>query len=114
LRDGLELARRCGALALVERAHDELRVAGARPRRLMFSGPDALTPSERRVAELAAEGRASREIAQALFVTAKTVDNHLGRIYTKLGISSRGELAAALRGEGTAGEEPREPLPAAG
>jgi DNA-binding CsgD family transcriptional regulator len=114
LRDGLELARRCGALAVVERAHEELRVAGARPRRLMFSGPDALTPSERRVAELAAEGRSSREIAQALFVTAKTVDNHLGRVYTKLGISARGELSAALRGEDPAGEAAPEPLPAAG
>jgi DNA-binding CsgD family transcriptional regulator len=96
LREGLELATRCGATALSQRAHDELLVAGARPRRLMFSGPEALTPSERRVAELAADGQSNREIAQALFVTTKTVDNHLGRVYTKLGISSRSELPAAL------------------
>ena len=97
LRDGLELARRCGADALVRRAHDELVVAGGRPRRLMFSGPEALTPSERRVAELAAEGQSNREIAQLLYVTTKTVDNHLARAYGKLGISSRGQLAEALR-----------------
>ncbi|MBE2318620.1 AAA family ATPase [Solirubrobacter sp. CPCC 204708] len=97
LREGLELARRCGADALVRRAHDELVVAGGRPRRLMFSGPEALTPSERRVAELAASGHSNREIAQLLFVTTKTVDNHLARAYSKLGISSRGELAGALQ-----------------
>jgi DNA-binding CsgD family transcriptional regulator len=98
LREGLELARRCGADALVQRAHHELVVAGGRPRRLMFSGPDALTPSERRVAELAAEGHSNREIAQLLFVTTKTVDNHLARVYGKLGITSRGDLAGALAG----------------
>jgi DNA-binding CsgD family transcriptional regulator len=65
---------------------------------LVFSGAEALTPSERRVAELAAEGRGNQEIAQTLFVTAKTVENHLGRAYRKLGISSRRELAAALSG----------------
>jgi DNA-binding NarL/FixJ family response regulator len=106
LREGFELARRCGAAALSQRAHEELLVAGGRPRRLMFSGPEALTPSERRVAELAAEGQSNREIAQALFVTTKTVDNHLGRTYTKLGITSRTELTAALRPEPAADGEP--------
>ena len=96
LRDGLELARLCGADALVRRAHDELVVAGGRPRRLMFSGPDALTPGERRVAELAGDGMSNREIAQLLYVTTKTVDNHLARVYAKLGISSRGQLTDAL------------------
>lgn len=96
LREGLELARRCGATPLVERAHQELLVAGARPRRLMFSGQESLTPSERRVAELAASGRTNRDIAQLLFVTPKTVENQLGRAYIKLGISSRGALSQAL------------------
>jgi DNA-binding CsgD family transcriptional regulator len=96
LRDGLEAARRCGATALVERAHRELVTAGARPRRLMFSGLEALTASERRVAEMASGGLSNREIAQALFVTAKTVENHLGRAYAKLGIHSREELPGAL------------------
>ncbi|MBS1893821.1 MAG: helix-turn-helix transcriptional regulator [Actinobacteria bacterium] len=96
LREGLEAARRCGATALVERAHRELVTAGARPRRLMFSGLEALTASERRVAEMASGGLSNREIAQTLFVTAKTVENHLGRAYAKLGIHSREELPGAL------------------
>jgi DNA-binding CsgD family transcriptional regulator len=97
LREGLERARRCGADALADRAHEELVVAGGRPRRRMFSGPGALTPSERRVAELAADGHSNRAIAQELYVTTKTVDNHLARAYGKLGISSRGQLRAAIR-----------------
>jgi DNA-binding CsgD family transcriptional regulator len=55
-----------------------------------------LTVSERRVAELAAEGQSNPEIAQALFVTRKTVETHLGHVYRKLDIAGRGELGAAL------------------
>ncbi|HZO04919.1 MAG TPA: LuxR C-terminal-related transcriptional regulator, partial [Solirubrobacterales bacterium] len=102
LRDGMEAARRCGATALVDRAHEELVTAGARPRRLMFSGVEALTASEGRVAAMAAQGMGNREIAQSLFVTVKTVENHLGRAYAKLGIHSREELPAALAGESAA------------
>ena len=96
LRDALELARACGATRLAHRAHEELVSAGARPRRLQFSGVESLTPSERRVCDLAAAGAANREIAQELFVTIRTVENHLGRAYTKLGIGSREELPVAL------------------
>jgi DNA-binding CsgD family transcriptional regulator len=98
LREGLEMARRCGATVLVERAHEELVTAGARPRRLMFSGLESLTAAERRVARRAADGRANREIAQELFVTTKTVENHLSRVYSKLDISGRDELTPALEG----------------
>ena len=76
--------------------HEELVVAGARPQRLAFSGVDALTASERRVAELAVRGLRNREIAEALFVCLKTVEVHLGRAYTKLGIKGRAQLAEAL------------------
>jgi DNA-binding NarL/FixJ family response regulator len=62
----------------------------------MFSGVGALTASERRVARMAAAGLGNREIAQNLVVTIKTVENHLARVYTKLGIHSRTELAEAL------------------
>jgi DNA-binding CsgD family transcriptional regulator len=96
LRQGLDLAGRCGASRLATRAEEELRAAGAKPRRLAFSGLDALTPSERRVAELAAREMSNQQIAQAVVVTAKTVENHLGRVYQKLGIHSRGELEDAL------------------
>jgi len=96
LEQSHDVARACGAKGLVRTTHDELVVAGARPRRLMFSGVEALTPSERRVAEMAADGLTNREIAQTLFVTAKTVENQLGRAFSKLGLSSRRELGAAL------------------
>ncbi|MCW3067008.1 MAG: transcriptional regulator, LuxR family, partial [Solirubrobacterales bacterium] len=87
---------RHGGLALAERARKELVVAGARPRRDALRGRDALTPSELRVAEMAAEGQTNREIAQALFVTQRTVEVHLTSAYGKLGISSRRDLPAAL------------------
>jgi DNA-binding CsgD family transcriptional regulator len=96
LQDGLELAHRCGAVVLAERAHAELLATGARPRRLMRSGVDSLTPSERRVAQMATEGQTNREIAQALFVTPKTVETHLSHVYRKLGIQARSQLAGAM------------------
>jgi DNA-binding NarL/FixJ family response regulator len=96
LREGLEAARACGATALVERAYEELRATGARPRKILYSGVEALTPSERRVASMAAEGRTNREIAQALFVTPKTIEVHLSHAYQKLDITSRRELPGAL------------------
>jgi DNA-binding CsgD family transcriptional regulator len=99
-RDLLQLshdaARQCGARGLAQTTFDELKVAGARPRRLMFSGVESLTASERRVAQMAADGLSNREIAQALFVAPKTVENQLGHAYSKLGVSSRRELGRAL------------------
>jgi DNA-binding NarL/FixJ family response regulator len=59
----------------------------------------ALTTSERRVADLAAAGSTNREIAQALYVTPKTVEVHLSNAYRKLDISSRRQLASALAGD---------------
>ncbi|MDQ3789896.1 MAG: LuxR C-terminal-related transcriptional regulator, partial [Actinomycetota bacterium] len=96
LHRGIDLATECGSIALRTRAVAALEALGDRPRKLMFAGVQALTASERRVADLAVTGRANREIAQELFVTPKTVENHLGRIYTKLGINGRRELARAL------------------
>ncbi len=96
LREARDLAHRTGATALEQRVHEELVVAGARPQRLAFSGVDALTASERRVAELAVRGLRNREIAETLFVSLKTVEVHLGRAYTKLGIKGRSQLEAAL------------------
>jgi DNA-binding CsgD family transcriptional regulator len=97
LRAGLDLAYRCGAGRLAERAAAELRATGARPRRAVLTGLEALTPSERRIAELAAGGMSNPEIAQALFVTLNTVQGHLRLVYQKLSISSRGQLPAAFR-----------------
>jgi DNA-binding CsgD family transcriptional regulator len=105
LRPALDLAHRCGAIALTDRARTELVAAGGRPRRLVLSGLDALTPSERRVAQLAADGLSNRDIAQNLFVTTRTVEGHLTHAYQKLAIASREQLPAALappHGEATA------------
>jgi DNA-binding CsgD family transcriptional regulator len=97
LRAGLELAHRCGATRLAQRASIELSATGARPRRAVLTGLEALTPSERRIAELAAEGMSNAEIAQALFVTINTVEGHLRHGYRKLSVSSRTQLPAALK-----------------
>jgi DNA-binding CsgD family transcriptional regulator len=90
-----DLAMRRGASALAMRARDELLASGARPRRTALRGVAALTPSELRVARLAGESLRNREIAEALFVTRKTVDYHLRHVYQKLDVP-RDELARAL------------------
>lgn len=96
LRRALEIGSACSADVLVERAREELRAAGVRPRREALGGVESLTPSERRVAGMAADEMTNREIAQALFVTPKTVEVHLSNAYRKLEISSRRQLAGAL------------------
>lgn len=96
LSSGLALAEQIGAQALAERALAELLATGARPRRTLVRGADSLTASERRVAALAAEGLTISEVAQALFVTRKTIETHLYGAYRKLGINSRDELGSAL------------------
>ena len=96
LREGLDLAERCGADALVTRAMNEASAAGARPRRTALHGREALTLREGQVASLAAEGHSNREIAEMLFVTVKTVEWHLGNAYAKLGVKTRSDLPGAL------------------
>jgi DNA-binding CsgD family transcriptional regulator len=104
LEEGLELAHRCGATTLAERAHTELIATGARPRRLVRSGVDSLTPTERRVAQMAKTGQTNREIAQALFVTPKTVETHLSHVYRKLEIQARSQLPGAMSESSNGGE----------
>jgi DNA-binding CsgD family transcriptional regulator len=96
LREGVDLARSVGAFGLAERANEEIAATGARPRKVLQTGLDALTASERRVAQLAADGMSNKEIAQTLFVTIKTVEVHLSHAYRKLEISSRAQLHKAL------------------
>ena len=96
LRRGFELAVELGAEGLAARARRELRAVGARPRTAALGGPGALTPAERRVAARAAAGQTNPAIAQALFVTPKTVESHLSNAYRKLGVRSRRELRGKL------------------
>jgi DNA-binding CsgD family transcriptional regulator len=98
LRQGLELANKLGAVMLVEQASEELAAMGARPRKLLQTGLETLTASERRVAQMAAANMSNKEIAQALFVTVKTVEVHLSSVYRKLQIGSRRQLDNALTG----------------
>jgi DNA-binding NarL/FixJ family response regulator len=76
-----------------------LIATGARPRKIVRAGAEALTSSERRVAQLAATGIPNKDIAQTLFVTVRTVEAHLHHAYQKLDISSRDQLADALAAE---------------
>jgi len=96
LREAVDVAVECGATALAARAHDELVAAGARPRRDPIESRSHLTASETRVARMAADGMTNREIAQALFLTEKTIEVHLTSTYRKLDIGSRSQLPRAL------------------
>jgi DNA-binding CsgD family transcriptional regulator/tetratricopeptide (TPR) repeat protein len=96
LRQAVDTAHRVGAEPIARRAETELRATGAKPRRVMLTGLEALTASERRIAELAAEGLTNAQIAQTLFVTARTVEGHLTHVFLKLHVKARTELPAAL------------------
>jgi DNA-binding CsgD family transcriptional regulator len=106
LQQAMDLAARCGAAVLAQRAREELRATGARPRRQRLTGIESLTPGELGVARLAAEGLTNRQIAQALFVSTKTVGTHLGHIYDKLTINNRQDLARIMREGDRARQDP--------
>ncbi|WP_414503984.1 ATP-binding protein [Streptomyces sp. NEAU-L66] len=89
LRQGLDLAYALGAAQLHSQANDALLATGARPRRVTSSGVESLTPSEAQVARMAAAGGTNREIAEELFVTQRTVEQHLTSVYRKVGVSGR-------------------------
>jgi DNA-binding CsgD family transcriptional regulator len=93
LRQALESFEQAGACLWAERAQAELSRVGLRR-----TASSELTASEYRVAELAASGRTNREIAAQLFMSRKTVEANLARVYRKLGIRSRAELGARLAG----------------
>ena len=102
-RESLEAAQAAfedlGAPLWAERTQSELkRIAGRAP------SPDVLTPTERRVAELVAEGHSNKQVAARLFVTVRAVEANLTRIYGKLGIRSRTELARLLTDTSSAQE----------
>jgi DNA-binding CsgD family transcriptional regulator len=105
LERGLDLAHHWGAHGIAAQARAELVAAGAKPRRDAITGRDALTASELRVARLAAAGKTNREIAQALFITTKTASAHLSRVYRKLGVTRRSQLAGALVSSAPAGRQ---------
>lgn len=95
LRSAYTRADELGSVRLVRQAEAELRAARGRPPKRTHAD-DELTPSELRIAELAAGGTSNREIAATLFLSVRTVETHLTSAYRRLGISSRHELASAL------------------
>jgi ATP/maltotriose-dependent transcriptional regulator MalT len=117
----LESAQRtlweCGAMRESDAAAQELRRLGRRVRRrnrpvAAGDGPAALSRREREVATLVASGKRNRDVATALFVSEKTVESHLARIYDKLGVRSRAALATIIAGEHLGDDRQAPPLSA--
>jgi DNA-binding CsgD family transcriptional regulator len=105
LREALGIWENAGAAYDVARVLARLRDAGAPPgkrgsRRRAEDGWDALTDSERRVVDLVGEGLTYREIGERLFISRRTVETHVARVFRKLDVSSRAELAAFLIASG--------------
>jgi DNA-binding CsgD family transcriptional regulator len=100
LRTAHDMLDAIGMEAFAERARRELIATGEKVRRRRTETRDELTPQEEQIARLARDGRTSPEIGAQLFLSARTVEWHLGKIFTKLGIGSRRELRAALAGPG--------------
>lgn len=96
LRAAMETFQRLGAEPWAARAHGELRAAGESAERPRSAALDALTPQELRIARLVAGGASSKEVAAQLFLSPRTVEYHLYKVYPKLGITSRTELARLL------------------
>jgi DNA-binding CsgD family transcriptional regulator len=97
LRLAYETLRRMGAEAFAERARRELLATGETVRKRSVKAREVLTPQEAMVARLAAEGRTNPEIGTQLFISPRTAEYHLHKVFTKLGISSRRALRSALR-----------------
>ena len=102
LRTALEVFERAGTAGWADRARQELAATGEHARRRDGGATDQLTPQELQIALLVAEGHTNREAGAKLFLSPKTIESHLGRIYRKLGVASRVELARHVLSEGVA------------
>jgi DNA-binding CsgD family transcriptional regulator/tetratricopeptide (TPR) repeat protein len=102
LRDAHGVFSRVGAAAFAERARHELLATGETVRKRVFATIEELTPQERHIARLAGEGLTNPEIGAQLFISPRTVEWHLGKVFTKLDISSRKELRRAMSEPGRA------------
>jgi DNA-binding CsgD family transcriptional regulator len=104
LRTAHDMLSEIGMGAFAERARRELIATGEKVRKRGVETRDQLTPQEEQIARLARDGRTNPEIAAELFLSARTVEWHLGKVFGKLGVSSRRELTAALGQRGTDGQ----------
>jgi DNA-binding CsgD family transcriptional regulator len=96
LREAAATFEALGLLRYAERARRELRASGERPRRRAHGGWAQLSPQELQIAQLAAEGLSNREIGEQLYLSHRTVESHLYRLFPKLGVTSRAQLRDAL------------------
>ena len=96
LRAARDVFDALGTIPWSERARIQLRAAGETSHRRQPGPSDELTPQELQIAQLAARGLTNREIGQMLYLSHRTISSHLYRIFPKLGVSSRSELASAL------------------
>ena len=96
LREARDIFDALGASSWGDQARSELRASGERSRRRDLAARDDLTAQELQIAQLAAMGLSNREIGQRLYLSHRTISTHLYRVFPKLGITSRGELSAAL------------------
>jgi DNA-binding CsgD family transcriptional regulator len=113
LRAALETFERLGAAPWAERARTELGATGETVGRAAASASGQLTPQELQVALIVAQGATNREAGAALFLSPKTVETHLSRVYRKLSVRSRTELAALLAREGVTAGNPTSRFPMA-
>ena len=109
LRTAHEMLAAMGAEAFAERARRELMATGETVRQRTVETVNELTAQEASIARLARDGRTNPEIGAQLFLSARTVEWHLRKVFTKLGISSRRELPAALANIGQGGLRPSAP-----
>jgi DNA-binding NarL/FixJ family response regulator len=99
LRTAHEMLARMGAEAFAERAARELRAVGDMPQKRAVESRDELTPQESQIARLAREGLSNAQIGTRLFISPRTVEYHLHKVFSKHSIRSRNELARVLPGE---------------
>ena len=104
LRSALDTFEGAGAMLWAERARSELHATGETARKRDVSTLDTLTPQELRVARLVATGSSNKDVAAQLFLSRRTVEYHLGKVLTKLGVASRVELARAALEPSLAGQ----------
>jgi DNA-binding CsgD family transcriptional regulator len=96
LREARDTFDAIGAFSWGDQARSELRASGERSRRRVPEARDQLTAQELQIAQLAAQGLSNRDIGQRLYLSHRTISTHLYRVFPKLGITSRAELAAVL------------------
>jgi len=106
LRAALDMFEATGLDAFAERSRVELRATGERVRKKVAGDPEQLTPREAQIATLVSEGEGNRQIAAQLFVSPSTVEYHLGKVFRKLGVTSRTQLAHRLSSQGIKAGEP--------